>query len=68
MDRIASCNLAHSRLHCPPKCAAARAAWSFTHGLTSLVIHGVSQVPPDLAEGRFLHDTLQAVGHLVQRK
>ena len=47
---------------------AARAAWSFIHGLTSLVIHGVLQIPPGLSEGRFLNDTLQAFGHLFQSK
>ncbi len=47
---------------------AARAAWSYTHGLTSLVIHGVLQIPPGLTEGRFLDNTLQAFGHLFQSK
>jgi len=47
---------------------AARAAWSYTHGLTSWVIHGVLQIPPGLPERRFLDDTLQAFGHLVKEQ
>lgn len=45
---------------------AARAAWSYTHGLTSLVIHGVLQIPPGVTEERFLDGTLQGFGHLFQ--
>lgn len=45
---------------------AARAAWSFTHGLTSLVIHGVLQLPEGNSEERFLDGTLQGFGHLFQ--
>lgn len=45
---------------------AARAAWSYIHGLTSLVIHGVLQIPPGVTEERFVDGTLQGFGHLFQ--
>ncbi|XDF33091.1 TetR/AcrR family transcriptional regulator [Paracidovorax avenae] len=45
---------------------AARAAWSYTHGLTSLVIHGVLHIPAGMTEERFLDGTLQGLAHLFQ--
>jgi len=45
---------------------AARAAWSYIHGLTSLVIHGVLQIPPGVTEERFVDGALQGFGHLFQ--
>lgn len=47
---------------------AARAASSYTHGLTSLVIHGVLQIPPGVTEERFLDGTLQGLGYLFQAR
>ncbi|HWU64851.1 MAG TPA: WHG domain-containing protein [Ensifer sp.] len=59
-------------LTCPPDAPdvrrAARAAWSFTHGLASLVIHGVLQVPPNVPEDRFLESSLQGLEHLFAGK
>ncbi|MFB5148005.1 TetR/AcrR family transcriptional regulator [Burkholderia orbicola] len=45
---------------------AARAAWSFTHGLASLVIHGILHIPEGSCEERFLDGTLHGFGHLFQ--
>lgn len=45
---------------------AARAAWSFTHGLASLVIHGVLQVPANVTEDRFLEGSLQGLEYLFR--
>lgn len=45
---------------------AARAAWSFTHGLASLVIHGVLQVPVNVTEERFLEGSLQGLEYLFK--
>ena len=57
-------------LRCDPQAAevrrAARAAWSYTHGLASLVIHGVLQIPAGVSEERFLDGTLQGFGYLFQ--
>ncbi len=47
---------------------AARAAWSYTHGLASLVIHGVLPIPPGVTEERFLEGTLQGFGYLFQAR
>ncbi|UUQ63053.1 TetR/AcrR family transcriptional regulator [Pseudomonas fuscovaginae UPB0736] len=43
---------------------AALAAWSYTHGLASLVIHGVLQFPDSTADERFVDRTLQGFEHL----
>ncbi len=51
-------------VHSPEVRRAARAAWSYTHGLTSLVIHGVLHIPAGMTEERFLDGTLQGLGHL----
>lgn len=59
-------------LECPPDTQevrrAARAAWSFTHGLASLVIHGVLQVPPNVTEDRFLEGSLEGLEYLFKPK
>lgn len=46
-------------MHGLPDLASARAAWSYTHGLASLVTHGVAAAPPGATEERFLEGTLQ---------
>lgn len=43
---------------------AALAAWSYTHGLASLVIHGVLQFPAGTSDERFVDSTLQGFEHL----
>jgi AcrR family transcriptional regulator len=45
---------------------AARAAWSFTHGLASLVIHGVLQIPSNVTEERFFEGSLQGLEYLFK--
>lgn len=42
----------------------ALAAWSYTHGLASLVIHGVLQFPESITDARFVDSTLQGFEHL----
>ncbi|MGL4318162.1 MAG: TetR/AcrR family transcriptional regulator [Pseudomonas sp.] len=42
----------------------ALAAWSYTHGLASLVIHGVLQYPAATTDERFVDSTLQGFEHL----
>ncbi|BCD89081.1 TetR family transcriptional regulator [Pseudomonas solani] len=43
---------------------AALAGWSYTHGLASLVIHGVLQFPAGTTDARFVDSTLQGFEHL----
>ncbi|MBC9251241.1 TetR family transcriptional regulator [Pseudomonas alcaligenes] len=43
---------------------AALAGWSYTHGLASLVIHGVLQFPAGTSDARFVDNTLQGFAHL----
>ncbi|SIP93833.1 TetR/AcrR family transcriptional regulator [Aquipseudomonas alcaligenes] len=43
---------------------AALAGWSYTHGLASLVIHGVLQFPSATTDARFVDSTLQGFEHL----
>ncbi|MFT3800940.1 MAG: TetR/AcrR family transcriptional regulator [Burkholderiaceae bacterium] len=45
---------------------AARAAWAGTHGLASLVIHGVLQIPAGVTDARFLDGTLRGFESLFQ--
>lgn len=45
---------------------AALAGWSYTHGLASLVINGVLQLPDSTADARFVDSTLRGFGHLFQ--
>ncbi len=45
---------------------AALAGWSYTHGLASLVIHGVLQLPASTSDARFVDSTLQGFEHLFQ--
>ncbi|MEN0106874.1 MAG: TetR-like C-terminal domain-containing protein, partial [Pseudomonas sp.] len=45
---------------------AALAGWSYTHGLASLVIHGVLQLPSSTTDARFVDSTLQGFAHLFQ--
>ncbi|MFC2995928.1 TetR/AcrR family transcriptional regulator [Acinetobacter sichuanensis] len=46
----------------------ALASWSYTHGLTSLVIHHVFDYPEDLTDERFVDRTLQGFSYLFQSK
>lgn len=39
--------------------SAALGSWSYTHGLSSLVIHGVMQLPPGKNDSRFVDRSLQ---------
>ncbi|BCG24592.1 TetR/AcrR family transcriptional regulator [Pseudomonas sp. No.21] len=45
---------------------AALAGWSYTHGLASLVIHGVLQLPDSTSDARFVDSTLKGFEHLFQ--
>lgn len=45
---------------------AALAGWSYTHGLASLVIHGVLQFPAGTTDARFVDSTLQGFEHLFK--
>lgn len=45
---------------------AALAGWSYTHGLASLVIHGVLQLPSSTTDARFVDSTLRGFEHLFQ--
>ncbi|OAI94880.1 TetR/AcrR family transcriptional regulator [Pseudomonas putida] len=45
---------------------AALAGWSYTHGLASLVIHGVLQFPADITDARFVDSTLLGFEHLFR--
>ncbi|ALN18344.1 TetR/AcrR family transcriptional regulator [Ectopseudomonas mendocina] len=45
---------------------AALAAWSYTHGLASLVIHGVLHFPASTTDARFVDTTLQGFEHLFK--
>ncbi|UJJ30317.1 TetR/AcrR family transcriptional regulator [Halopseudomonas maritima] len=44
----------------------ALASWSYTHGLASLVIHGVLQFPAPTTDERFVDSTLQGFEHLFK--
>jgi len=45
---------------------AALAGWSYTHGLASLVIHGVLQFPAGTSNERFVDSTLMGFEHLLR--
>lgn len=45
---------------------AALAGWSCTHGLASLVIHGVLQFPAATTDARFVDSALQGFEHLFE--
>lgn len=45
---------------------AALAGWSYTHGLASLVIHGVLQLPGSTSDSRFVDSTLRGFEHLFK--
>ncbi len=45
---------------------AALAGWSYTHGLASLVIHGVLQFPTSTTDARFVDSALQGFEHLFR--
>lgn len=45
---------------------AALAGWSYTHGLASLVIHGVLDFPQGTTDERFVDSTLQGLQQLLQ--
>lgn len=45
---------------------AALAGWSYTHGLASLVIHGVLQLPASTPDARFVDSTLRGFEHLFK--
>ena len=45
---------------------AALAAWSYTHGLASLVIHGVLQFPSGTSDERFVDSTLMGFEQLFK--
>ena len=45
---------------------AALAAWSYTHGLASLVIHGVLHFPEATTDARLVDSTLQGFEHLFK--
>lgn len=47
---------------------AARAAWSFSHGLASLVIHGVLQMPSNVTDDRFLDGSLRGLDDLFKAR
>lgn len=47
---------------------AALAGWSYTHGLASLVIHGVLQLPDSTSDARFVDSTLKGFEHLFQAR
>lgn len=45
---------------------AALAGWSYTHGLASLIIHGVLQFPATTTDERFVDNTLQGFQFLFE--
>lgn len=45
---------------------AALAGWSYTHGLASLIIHGVLQFPATTTDKRFVDNTLQGFQFLFE--
>lgn len=46
----------------------ALASWSYTHGLASLVIHGVLQFPASTSDERFVDSTLLGFEHLFKAR
>lgn len=47
---------------------AALASWSYIHGLASLVLHGVMQIPSDVSDERLVELTLQGLRNIYQAR
>ena len=54
------------RIDSPEVRRAALAGWSYTHGLASLVIHGVLQLPSSTSDSRFVDGVLRGFEHLFK--